>query len=122
RPDGFHAGFFGRKPRREALKLIGLPLDVGDLCRRINPFDKTRPETRDRFANPRNLAQVDARTDDHFNSAPEVVVVRRPCFTPLVLISASATFRTSADLPRTTSTSRQWSWSRCTCSVERIAR
>ena len=39
-----------------------------------------------------------------------------------LLMSTPATFRTSADLPRTTSTSRQWSWSRWTCSVERIAR
>ena len=38
---------------------------------------------------------------------PVVVMASFPCFTPLMLISASATFLISAPLPFTTSTSRQ---------------
>ena len=36
-----------------------------------------------------HFGQVDAGPDDH-SSAPGVVMVRRPCLTPLVLIRASA--------------------------------
>ena len=41
--------------------------------------------------------------------APVVVMVKRPCLTPLALISASAIFFTAAAVPLTTSTSRQLS-------------
>ena len=60
------------------------------------------------------------RSGKRYSPAPVVVTVSRPCFTPLVLISPSAIFRTCPALPFTTSTSRQLSWSRCTCIVERM--
>ena len=46
---------------------------------------------------------------------PVVVIVSLPCFTPLTLTSASATCLICEPLPLTTRTSRQWSWSKCTC-------
>ena len=55
------------------------------------------------------LDPCDAGADNHLSSCPVVIMVSRPCFTPFVLISRSATFLTTADLPRTTSTSRQLS-------------
>src|SRR6185436_16681420 len=97
-----------------------LALHVRDFRRSVDAFDEPLPVSLDRRADPRHLRQVHPGPDDHFSSNPEVVIVSRPCLTPLVLIRVSATFRTSAERPRTTSTSRQWSWSRCTCRVERI--
>ena len=54
------------------------------------------------------FGQVDACADNH-NPAPVDVIVKRPCFTPLVLIKVSAIALTVPALPFTTSTSRQLS-------------
>ena len=51
---------------------------------------------------------------------PDEDRVSRPCFTPFVLMRAFAIWFTAAALPLMSRTSRQFSWSRCTCSVERI--
>lgn len=45
---------------------------------------------------------------------PVVVTISLPCLTPLAVINSSAIFLTRLALPRTTSTSRQLSWSRWT--------
>ena len=120
RADGLHAGLFGREARGVAFVAVGLALHVRDLRGREDAAGETRPEALDGGADARHLGQIHAGAHDHFRSAPEVVMVSRPCLTPLALISVSAILRTSPDLPRTTMTSRQWSWSRWTCSVERI--
>jgi len=54
------------------------------------------------------------------NSGPVPERTSRPCLTPRVAMSRSASARTSADSPLTTMTSRQLSWSRWRCSVDRI--
>ena len=69
----------------------------------------------------RHLRQIHARSRRSFQFRPRSRNRQPPVLHALcVLISASATLRTSAAFPRTTSTSRQWSWSRCTCRVERM--
>jgi hypothetical protein len=68
------------------------------------------------------LAATPPGPASYSNSAADVLMVRRPCFTPFVLMRTSATLRTSPDLPFTTRTSRQLLWSRWTCRVERIER
>src|SRR3954454_19061003 len=107
--DSLHAGFLCGKARGVAFVSIRLALHVSDLARGEDPVDELPSKALDGRSNARHLGKVHARPDDHFSSVPEVVIVRRPCFTPLVLMSVSATCRTSADLPRTTTTSRQWS-------------
>src|SRR5215813_5112881 len=109
RADGLHARLFGREARRVALKPVRPLLHIGDFAGSEDAIDKSRAKTFDGFADPIDFGQVHAGTDDHFNSAPVVVMVSRPCLTPFVLIRTSATLRTSPDRPRTTSTSRQLS-------------
>lgn len=67
------------------------------------------------------LSQRHGPRPAHVSPFPLVVIVSLPCLTPLVLISLSAISRIFWPGPRTTSTSRQLSWSRCTCIVERIS-
>src|SRR5713101_3608559 len=122
RSDGFHGRLFGCEAPGITLITVGLPFHIGDLAGGVNALGKALTVTVDGLADASDLSKVHARAQDHFSSAPEVVIVRRPCLTPLVLISASAIFLTAPALPRTTSTSRQLSWSRCTCIVERIER
>src|SRR5581483_5832540 len=114
RPDRLHSRFFGREARRVPLELVGLTLHVGDLPRRVNALDEFLPEPLNRRFDARHFRQINSCAHDHFSPAPDVVIVSRPCFTPFVLISTSAIFRTAADLPFTIRTSRQLSWSRCT--------
>jgi len=71
-------------------------------------LDESPPVALDRHANPVHLSKIYARSDDH-SSAPVEVMVSRPCFTPLVLIRASAIFLTAPAFPLTTRTSRQLS-------------
>src|SRR5215471_110068 len=107
--DGFHTGFLSGETAGVALEAVGSPLHVGDLSGRVDALDEAGAIARDVGADAVHLGQVDAGPKDHFNSAPEVVMVRRPCLTPLVLIRASAIFCTAPAFPRTTSTSRQLS-------------
>src|SRR5713226_8241054 len=116
--DRFHSGLLGGKTRRIALVAVCFPLHIGDLGGSINSIQEAVPITFDRCTDAVHLRQVDAGSHNH-SSAPVVVMVSRPCFTPLVLSKASAIFFTTLALPLTTSTSRQLSWSRCTCMVER---
>ena len=109
RPDRLHARFLGGEARRIPFELIRLALHIRDLPRRVDTLDELLPEALDRCLYARDLRQIHSRADNHLSSCPVVVMVSRPCFTPFVLISTSATFRTTADLPRTTSTSRQLS-------------
>ena len=57
---------------------------------------------------------------DMLAELPVEVTVSLPCLTPLAAISSSAILFTRADWPRTTRTSRQLWWSRCTCTAEMI--
>src|SRR5437870_8847211 len=107
--DRLHAGLFGGEATCVTLETVRLALDIGDLARRVNALDEAPAETRDRLADAVDFGQVHARPHDHFSSAPDVVIVRRPCLTPLVEISASAIFCTAPAFPRTTRTSRQLS-------------
>src|SRR5690606_38198358 len=102
----FHACFFGCEAGRIALKAVRFALDVGALAGGIDAVEKFFAEAFGGGADARDLGEVDAGSDDH-RSAP--VMVRRPCFTPLVLMRLSAMRRTSAARPFTTSTSRQLS-------------
>ena len=106
--DGLHPRFLGGESCGIAFVAIRLALDVRDFGGRINALDEAAPVTFDGRANAVHLGEIHARSDDH-NSAPVEVMVRRPCFTPLVLIKASAIFFTAAAFPFTTSTSRQLS-------------
>src|ERR1700730_4947083 len=115
--DGFHSGFLGGETRCIALVPVGFPLHIGDLSGSINSIQEAVPITLDRCTDAVHFRQVDAGSDNH-NSAPVVVMVSRPCFTPFVLSKASAIFFTMLALPLTTSTSRQLSWSRWTCMVD----
>ena len=107
--DGLHAGFLGGEARRITFELVRLALHIGDLPGRVDTVDEFLSEALDRCLYARDFRQIHAGPDNHLSSCPVVVMVSRPCFTPFVLISTSATFRTTADLPRTTSTSRQLS-------------
>src|SRR5262245_39253516 len=107
--DSFHPCLFGGKAGSIALVAVGLTLHISDLPWGVNPLYELLAEASDGLANAIDLRQIHSGTNDHLNSVPEVVMVSRPCLTPLVLIKASATLRTSADLPRTTRTSRQLS-------------
>src|SRR5260370_32126066 len=109
RADSLHTRFLGGEARRITFELIGLPLHIRDLRRCVNAVDEFLPVALDRCLDARDFRQVQPRADDHFSSCPVVVMVKRPCLTPFVLISTSATRRTAADLPRTTRTSRQLS-------------
>src|SRR5205085_1107763 len=106
--DRLHPGFFRGKPPGVAFKLVSLALDIRNLARSINSLRKPLPIALNRLPNTTHLRQIDSSPENQ-SSAPDVVMVRRPCFTPLVLINASANFRTAPALPRTTSTSRQLS-------------
>src|SRR5207237_9501342 len=99
---------------------ICLGVDIGDIGGGVDALDKSRAESFDGGADARHFGEIDTGAHDHLSPAP--VMVSRPCLTPLVLMRMSATLRTSPALPRTTSTSRQLSWSRCTCKVERMER
>src|SRR5579872_543004 len=109
RADGLHSSLLSGKTTGVSLETIGFPLHISDLRGRVDAIDKSLPVALDRRTDAIHFCQVDTGPQDHFSSAPEVVSVRRPCFTPLVLISASAIFWTVAAFPRTTSTSRQLS-------------
>ena len=104
----FHPGFLGGEARGVALIPIRFALRVGDFAIGEDAVLETLAMALDRFAEPADFAQIHARADDH-SSAPVVVMVRRPCLTPLVEMSASAIFRTADALPLSTITSRQWS-------------
>src|SRR5258708_1858291 len=108
RPEGFHAGFFCREPCRVPLEPVRFPLHVSDLPWGVNALDEPRSEASDGGLHSRDFGQIDTGSDDH-RSAPELVIVSRPCLTPLVLMSASAIFFTAVDEPFTTRTSRQLS-------------
>src|ERR1700687_3623779 len=86
-PDGLHPGFLRRKTRGVALELIGLALHIRDLRGRVDPADELLPVALDGCPYARDFRQVHARADNHFNSWPVVVMVKRPCFTPFVLMS-----------------------------------
>src|SRR5262249_39892902 len=109
RPDRLHPRLFRGEASGVALEAVRLPLGVGDLRVRIDALDKSLAVACDSFPNPTDFSQIDASAQDHYNPAPEVVIVSLPCLTPLVLIKASAILRTAPALPRTTSTSRQLS-------------
>src|SRR4029077_3571275 len=119
RANGLHGGLLGGKTCRIALVAIRFPLDVGDFSNGVNAIGKASTVAFDGLANAVDLRQIDSQADDH-NSAPVDVMVNRPCLTPLVLIKASAIFLTALTRPLTTRTSRQLSWSKCTCKVERM--
>src|SRR5579872_1399338 len=106
--DRFHASFLRGKTGGVTLKLVRLAFDIRDLVRGEDPVDETRAMAANRFTNPGNFGEIGTDSNDH-NSAPVDVIVSLPCFTPLVLINASAIFFTADALPRTTSTSRQLS-------------
>src|SRR5665213_4303272 len=89
--DGLHPRFLGGESSGVAFVAVGFALDVGDFSRRIDALDEALPVTFDGRANAVHLGEIHPRSDDH-NSAPVEVMVRRPCFTPLVLIKASAIF------------------------------
>ena len=108
RADGLHAGFFGGKPGGISLVAIRLALYICDLGARVNALDEASAVALDGCADAIDFRQVDADSNDH-NSAPVEVMVRRPCLTPLVAMSASAIFFTARTLPFTTRTSRQLS-------------
>ena len=119
RPDCLHAGFLGGKPRGVPLEAIRFALDVGDFRGGEDPLQESSAVTLNRRADPRHFTKIHAGADNH-SPSPLLVRVRRPCLTPFVLISASAIFLTADAFPRRTSTSRQLSWSRWTCNVERM--
>jgi len=106
--DGLHPSFLGGESGGIAFIAVGLAFDIGDFSGRVDALDKAAAVTFDRASNTVHLGQIDARSDDH-SSAPVEVMVRRPCFTPLVLIKASAIFLTAPAFPLTTRTSRQLS-------------
>jgi CDP-diacylglycerol--glycerol-3-phosphate 3-phosphatidyltransferase len=110
RSNSFHARFLGRETRGVALVAVGLGFDISDFARRENAIEESRAVALNRRANARHFAQVHSGAEDH--SPPAVVTVNFPCLTPLVAISELAMWRTVDAFPRTTSTSRQWSWSR----------
>src|SRR6185369_6880467 len=97
RADGFHARFLGREARRIAFVTVGLTFYVSDLPGGIDAIHEARSVALDGGADAWYLRQIHTGAHDHFNSDPVVVMVSRPCFTPLVLMRASATLRTSAD-------------------------
>ena len=117
--NSFHARFFSREPRRIALKPIGFALDVSDLGCGEYTVDKALPVAFDGFPDAIHLREIDTGSNNQ-SAAPVEVIVSFPCLIPLVLIKASAMAFTSLDRPFITSTSRQLSWSRCTCKVDRM--
>src|SRR5260370_36059028 len=117
--DRLHARFLSGKPGSIALVLIRFALHIGDLGWSKKTIGEPLPVPFDCRANAVDFRYIDPRTDN-VTPTPVVVIVRRPCLTPLVEIRASAILRTSPALPFTTRTSRQLLWSRWTCSVERI--
>jgi hypothetical protein len=108
RADCFHAGLLSGEARSVAFVLIGLSLYVSDLFFSVDALDESLAMPLDGLANPVHFRQVDADSNNH-NSTPVEVMVSLPCFTPLVLIKASAIFFTTLALPFTTNTSRQLS-------------
>src|SRR5260221_8306964 len=65
--EGFHAGFFGREARGEAFVAVHAPLRVRNFARSVDAFLEALAVLRlQGFPNARHLAQVDARSDDHF--------------------------------------------------------
>src|ERR1019366_2312213 len=107
RADRLHAGFLGSEARGVAFVLVGLALHICDLRGRVDAPDEFLSVALDGCPYARDFRQIHAGADDHFSSLPVVVMVSLPCLTPFVEISISATFRTTALLPRTTRTSRQ---------------
>src|SRR5581483_5487630 len=101
----FHAGLFRCEARGVALETIGFTFCIGDFAIGENASLETVAVAFEGFLHARDLAQIDARADDH-RPAPLVVMVRRPCFTPLVEMSASASFCTCAAFPLRIRTSR----------------
>ncbi len=87
--DRLHTGFLGRKPGGIALVAICFALYIGNLQRSINAFDKTSPVTLNRAFNPVYFRKINPGADNH-SSVPAAVMVNLPCFTPFVLIRASA--------------------------------
>ena len=103
-----HSCLFCCKSGRKSLKNVRLALGVRDFTIRKNPELEASSVPLDGLPYSRNFAQIHTRAKDH-NSAPLVVMVSRPCLTPLVEISASAIFCTTAALPFRINTSRQLS-------------
>src|SRR5579863_2246545 len=89
---GLHAGFLGGKAAGIAFEAVGFALDIGDLGRGVDAVDETAAIARDGGADAVDFGEVHAGSQNHFSSAPDVVMVRRPCLTPLVLMRASAIF------------------------------
>src|ERR1700676_2437389 len=85
----FHPSFFGCEPSGIAFELVGLTLDVCDFELRKNPVPEPFAKAIEGCADSIDFGKIDSRTNDH-SSLPDVVSVRRPCFTPLVLMIFSA--------------------------------
>src|SRR5438067_1982076 len=87
--DRLHAGLFCREPGGVPLEPVGLTLDVRYLAACINTIDESVPVTFYRLANSVHFRNINTGPYNH-RPAPVEVIVRRPCFTPLVLMSVSA--------------------------------
>ena len=87
----FHPRFLGGESGGVALVSIGFSLGVGDFALGVDTFEEAAAVAANGIPDARDFAEIDARADNH-DPPPGDVMVRRPCITPLVEISASAIF------------------------------
>ncbi len=88
---GFHSSFFGGEAGSVSLEWVGFALGVSDLSVGEHTCFESRSVAFHGRAHSTDFAQIDACSNDQ-RAAPVVVMVRQPCLTPLVEISASASF------------------------------